>query len=833
MDSYSLSKPKLKNTYEVETQPYKTDYIPYNAQEELSHRTNQERLSQSPPIILCETTDFRNSRTHRHRYLFYPSASRLSPYTGINNYSNFNIASESRKTDTLNDLDKEINRLREQNRQIKEEYMKRNGELNNDMDINMNNYGKNRGMNRPESVDYNRRKGKYKDLLEKSTELKNSIENLIKEEEGKARGPLGYYNRSGRNNRDNRDNEYDDIINRQKNIFNTTNNNNNGRYNKYNTHYNRNNINDNNNLNNNEYDDQFKSGTLRNRDGSENNYFNNNKNYNNEEEYNDNKKIYSKNNNEEETDYNDNKNIYSKNRNRTQNEQDYNAHKDIYSKNKNRTQNEEDYNNNNINKNENHNEEVYKDNKNIFSKSNNQDYIDNNDSYSNKNNYRTYNNLTNKNNLQNSYNKNDIYLKNKALIQSLDKFSSYNDNNNNNKNYSNNINYSNNNEINPENNKINNRGYNNNEINSENNKRNSRGYNNSNQNINNEINNNNEYENNNIGKSGQRKYLGKISSNESQQLNNNEDNTDKKNKNEIKNIDGIATLPDTLKMGNIFILDKNTDSLMGNNNNNNFISSSQGNNNYKSNRGNYNSNNNNQKENDINDINRNNFNSQNMNENYMNIIDNDNNKLSEDGESGGKFTKLVLADENNMEILSEDRKPFIGEEIQEKKVLEGNKILVLTKGGETIALNILKNYEGEILADEKGNIILGRDNKYFIEKNGELVVSTDKKLLDGDKSVPAKVKKVKLNPSIFYSTFKSNGDNFDSNNNNPFINSYGINNFINGEGLKNSYNNNGMTKSQYRRKYNSKNRFKMFPKGDGDAKPPILKKKKRRFKNKK
>ena len=809
MDAYISSNPKLKNTYELETQPYKTNYIPYNSNEEFSSRTAQERLSQSPPIILCETTDFRNSRTHRHKYLFYPSASRLSPYPDLHTFSNFNIATgtDPRKaiTSTNFDLEEEVNKLRERNRQIKEEYNKRQNELNDD------NYGNKKGINRPESANYNSRRGKYKDLLDKSNDLKYSIEKLIKEEEGKTRGPLGYYN--NRNSRDNKDNEYDEIIYRQKNLFDTTkstgNRNNNIINNKYNSQFNRNNDNENDNYNNNDFnDDQFKSGTLRDRDGAESNYFNKNKDYINsnnfnsklnnfnneqddnnnnnrkfmrtnkpgqEEDYNDNRFIYPKKGNiiNNEEDYNDKKDIYSKNGNRKNDEEDYNDHKDIFSKNKdedyndrkdiyskskNKIHNEGDYNDHrdifSKEGNENNNDEDYNHNNNIYSKTNNLDNINDNGIFSNKNNYRTYNNIKLNNNME--------------------------DNNNNI--YSNSINNSNN---------INN------EINSENNKRSTKGYNNY-QNINNRLNSD---EDEKIINSG-----------------NNINNTGKQNRKDIESIDGIATLPETMLIGNRFIMNKNTDSLMGNNNN--FISNSQGNNNNinKSSQG-YNPNNplrNTNNQNDINNINKSN--------NYMNIMDSvdNNNIISKDGESSGKLTKLVLADENNMEILSENREPFIGEEIQDKKVIEGNKVLVITKGGENVALNVLKNYEGEIIADENGNAILGRDNIYYFDKNGELVVSTDKKLLEGDKVVPAKVKKVKFNPSLFSGTFNSNGDNnFISSI--PLTKSFGMNN-IRGNSNGDNY---GLGTSQMRRR--NKGRWKMFPKGDGDAKPPVIKKKKRKI----
>ncbi len=67
-----------RNTYEVESKNKNSGFIPYNSEQDMSNMTNQERISQSPPIILCETSDSRNPRSHTHRYLFYPSISRLS-----------------------------------------------------------------------------------------------------------------------------------------------------------------------------------------------------------------------------------------------------------------------------------------------------------------------------------------------------------------------------------------------------------------------------------------------------------------------------------------------------------------------------------------------------------------------------------------------------------------------------------------------------------------------------------------------------------------------------------------------------------------------------------
>ena len=80
-------------TYEYEANPLSHEFPPYNSIKDPSYKTSQERFSNSPPIILCETSGSRNNKTHKHRYLFYPSVSRLSPFTDNNNIylNNYNI----------------------------------------------------------------------------------------------------------------------------------------------------------------------------------------------------------------------------------------------------------------------------------------------------------------------------------------------------------------------------------------------------------------------------------------------------------------------------------------------------------------------------------------------------------------------------------------------------------------------------------------------------------------------------------------------------------------------------------------------------------------------
>ena len=85
-------RPELYHTtYEYESNLLNPLLSPYNQPKNHLFKTSQERLSNSPPIILCETGGSRNNKTHRHRYLFYPSASRLSPFTDNNFIGDVNI----------------------------------------------------------------------------------------------------------------------------------------------------------------------------------------------------------------------------------------------------------------------------------------------------------------------------------------------------------------------------------------------------------------------------------------------------------------------------------------------------------------------------------------------------------------------------------------------------------------------------------------------------------------------------------------------------------------------------------------------------------------------
>ena len=82
-----------RTTYELESNPLNQKKYSHSNLEEtkkiLYNTSLDERLSNTTPIILCEANNSRNSKYHRHRYLFYPSASRLSPFNGKDNNLNF------------------------------------------------------------------------------------------------------------------------------------------------------------------------------------------------------------------------------------------------------------------------------------------------------------------------------------------------------------------------------------------------------------------------------------------------------------------------------------------------------------------------------------------------------------------------------------------------------------------------------------------------------------------------------------------------------------------------------------------------------------------------
>ena len=163
-----------RTTYEYQSNPLNQKYSPYSPLEEtknILYKTGQERLSNSPPpIILCETGGSRNNKIHRHRYLFYPSASRLSPFD--NNYnSDINII----KGPFRNENNKEE-----------------------EIDNKHNLINKNETEKSPE---------RYQAMYDKSFELVKKISELVPEENIKLKGNSDYYL--------NKDKDYINIIDKQ------------------------------------------------------------------------------------------------------------------------------------------------------------------------------------------------------------------------------------------------------------------------------------------------------------------------------------------------------------------------------------------------------------------------------------------------------------------------------------------------------------------------------------------------------------------------------------------------------------------------------------------
>ena len=368
-----LTNQSYKNTYELESKPYNSGYIPYNTQQNISARSIYGRLSKSPPIILCQTSDLRNSRTHTHRYLFYPSISQLSPYSDNNNLSLYNITNQSNRRINGNlDLEKEINKLKEQNRLIKEEFQRSNEEI-----TGRSGFYSDRNNGRPGSVNFIRNNELMRDLLT--------------EKDKKIRVPLGHYN--------NRDGEYVSIANKQKHLFNTDNSN------KY--------------QNNNEKSNYYLSFGGRKNNGTPGNStlgnltkdnIGNRNNMNGISSYNDRNDIYSKNNKNlnRNLSYNDRNDIYSKdnnnlNRNLSYNDRNYIDYKSRGFDESNNFNNTARY-NNNFSKTNNNNENNANNIANFGVNLNSWDAVNR----SNDNNFNSNNNI-NDNNMNSGYRDNNFY----------------------------------------------------------------------------------------------------------------------------------------------------------------------------------------------------------------------------------------------------------------------------------------------------------------------------------------------------------------------------------------------------------------------------------------
>ena len=130
----------------------------------------------------------------------------------------------------------------------------------------------------------------------------------------------------------------------------------------------------------------------------------------------------------------------------------------------------------------------------------------------------------------------------------------------------------------------------------------------------------------------------------------------------------------------------------------------------------------------------------------------------------------------------------------------GNQIFIRTKSGSDIKLDILRAKEGEPLC-YNGFPLMGKGNKFFYDKDGNVIVYPDNEFIKGDKAINIKI--------------------FDNKN----VKNFGINknNFEIGEGTGYSMGSTGELK-----KNKMKNKWYMFPKGFGGAKAPLIKKKKKK-----
>ena len=232
-------------------------------------------------------------------------------------------------------------------------------------------------------------------------------------------------------------------------------------------------------------------------------------------------------------------------------------------------------------------------------------------------------------------------------------------------------------------------------------------------------------------------------------------------------------------------------------------------------------NNNNENTNTNNNILRNQFQSTGNNDKDQNNRENNNNnEIEANGED-----ELILVDKNNQKIISEGNKPFKGEQVLEVKS-EGDQTIVKKKDGKIEKLEILKNIEGEIIGDEFGNPLLGKDNIYYIDKNGSPIVFLRK--IEDDKVVPVLIKKIPYDP---FSVTTNTIYGFNSANDLPNVNKIfgsnitGVSNFQN-YGYQTVGIGAGYNGTKKRTVY--KNKTRILYRGDGDAKAPIRKKRRKK-----
>ena len=716
-----------------------------------------ERMTNPPPIILCETSKTRNSNNHSHRYLFYPSASRLSPYSNYTSNYNFMKNPNLISNNYIQRQDMN-NKIRDEN-ELYDDGKNETPRYNNNQPIN-NNIGK-KNSNRSQSMGNIRDIEKYQAKFDKSFELMKTISDLIPEEDAKVRGNSAYYY--------DRDKEYDKIIEKQKNFLKNFFKNNEYNSNGFNSYSNNNSP-----MEISKTRSQFNNNFQR----DDNNYGNNTRN-----------------------------NFDNNNNNGNYDNMGFNS----------RTTNNQG--NNNINDNTRMNSgNNFNDRKNNINNYNNNSGMNSNYFNDTNNNNRINYNVDNEENLNNNYiNKtaddtnieqglrNNNFIKNRGVSTFPSNSNNYvNDINTNNNNIRNN---SNNPQVKPK--TILHKNQNN--------------YNNDNYNDNNNERNMNS--NNNLNENNTSHFINKEDNEENRQMNN-----FIRNENNIENSDN-----------NI-----NTNNISDNKNQPNFNSgmSSKSTQEFYNTKGIIRNTNNNRNQNKpfSQTESRLNENSQNLNSN-SNPNNYNNNIFPSTINTGNKngFTEsanyIQLVDENNNPVQDSEGKPFVGEKVNEK-IEQDNEIYVKTKKGDVLKLSVLRGPEDEILLN-KGYALLGKDQKFYIDKN-EPIVLPDSNFAKNDKSIPIKIKESdNINNNEFNDSNKGmmNNNIYNSTNNlqyrNPLKSISGAN-----QNLGNTYNFysggiGGGGTVEFKRRHASKNKSKLFPTGDGDAKPPKRKKIRKKSKNKK
>ena len=854
-----MNYPSSRNTYELESKLYNQEYIPYNSSRNVSNKINSQRLSNSPPIILYKTE---NSKTlnNTHKYLFYPSISRLSPFTdGVTNY-NIIENSNPRNNDENNNSNSQL-LINEQN------FMKKN--QNSDFinqlglaDSNNNNGRKNNyrslslGNNRNNRNNGNNRDNeKYQLMLDKSLEVLKTLTENMPEADAKIIGNSAYYI--------DKDKDYDAIVDKLKKYIsfnfkkNSSGENNNSKdgndfnktigLNRTNWDKKNNNVYDNNNNNSNPHDNYYNNINNNNPNENYNNIDNNNpnENYNN---INDNR--------------NPNDNFNNINNNRSPNDNYGKSTGNINSGNNFIKRNNDDDNNN----------EIYPENE--YINENNQKYGDTNDINYNPHN-KKYNKTTNDEEFGNNFSNNNNFNNNRGISTSpylLNNGKGDNDNNNN-RNYINDYNNSKNN-IKDDNiptisvkksilymNDNNSHDNSQSNINDPNNPLiGTKNILDKNDNINNG---NDDYSQQLQNDFTRQKGFGKNENlpNNSNVRDGNKNNLDMEDKNTIN-------LNNTRKYNNndpnIINIDNNKDNLN--------IDSIKGKTNFNPNmsdlstKDHFNTNailkarkqnNINQPLSQTSQIQRPNIsNSQTM---QGNIIDNKfpaTNKES-DGINNNKTSNNInknidnnlednkdneynyeLFDEKKKQILSEYGKPFIGEEVKEQYDKD-NKKYVITKSGANIKLSVLHGIEGEPLV-HSGFPLLGKKNRFYLDKSGKPILLDNGNYIEGDKPISVTIKKGTIPNNEFDNINKEMLDSFGFNtaNNIAFPNTVNTLRLDDNIDLGRTYQSNnfynigigGGGTSELKKSRVYKNRIKMFPKGEGDAKPPIRKKIKRKLK---